>query len=450
MSSLHRDVWSLLNLAWPVIISRLGIMTMTMVDIAMVGHYSSEHLAYMGLGMVPHNIYILILLGLLMGTPVLVSNAYGAGNLKETGRIWWLSLSWGLGIGAIGLVVCAFGEQILLLSGQTPELSEKGGRISFIAGLSLPLIALYMTTGFFLEGTRNPRPGMVIMIAANIVNIFANYLLVYGLYGFPELGAEGSLWASLIVRCVQIMAIFSYIWFLLDREKFGINQRPKFIWAAGRRLRQIGYASGISMGVENTAFNVLALFAGILGALVVAAHVITITLFALFFMIGLGLAIATSVSVGNAYGAGDMAAVARWGRIGLGVQMAFMSVFGVIMYLFAAPLASIYTTDPKVLILAVPMIAYASIAVAFDAAQTLVSLSLRARGDTWFPTGVHIIAYGVIMMPVTYIACFSLERGALGLIDGIVIGILLPFFVLLGRTAYLDCKAHPVSPQTAR
>ena len=97
MTQLFRDFLTLANLAWPVVISRIGIMTLTVVDTVMVGRYASEHLAYLGVGLVPHNIFILIMLGLIMGTSVLVSNRYGAGELQKTGEIWWIALPWALG-----------------------------------------------------------------------------------------------------------------------------------------------------------------------------------------------------------------------------------------------------------------------------------------------------------------------------------------------------------------
>lgn len=448
MRQLLQDMRDLLELAWPVVISRTGILTLSITDTVMVGHYAPEHLAYVGIGMVPSNIFILVMIGLLMGTSVLVSNRFGAGETAKTGEIWWLSLPWGIAIGFVGFVICAFGETLLLLSGQTPELAAKGGRVSFIAGLSLPLAAIHMTTGFFLEGVRNPRPGMVIMIVANIINIGANYVLVYGMYGFPELGAEGSIWATFIVRLAQVFAILSYVWFFLDRAKYGID-RPVWGWRAAREMRRIGYASGVSMGVENAAFNALALFGGLLGTVVLAAHVITINVFALFFMMGLGFSVATAVSVGNAYGAGDMARVYRWAWVGLGLQTGVMMVGVLIMFFYARYAAGLFTEDAAVAKLAATMIGYASIALIFDTGQSLFAMSLRARRDTWYPTLIHILSYVVIMIPLTWYMSFELGRGALGLIDGIVLGTLAPFTLLGLRYIYLHRRALKDITRTA-
>lgn len=437
MRSLSQDIKTLLNLAWPVVISRVGILTLGITDTVMVGRYASEHLAYLGIGMVPSNIYILIMIGLLMGTSVLVSNRFGAKQYDKTGEVLWHALPWGFAIGLIGFVFCYFGEFWLLLTGQDPVLAEKGGRVSIIAGLSLPLAAVHMTTGFFLEGIRNPRPGMVIMIAANLINIVANYVLVYGLYGMPELGAEGSIWATFIVRCMQVVAILSYVWFFIDHEKYGLR-KPKISWAGGRDLRRIGYASGISMGLENGAFNALVLFAGFLGTVAVAAHVIMINVFALFFMMGLGFGVATSVSVGNAYGAGDMRLVSRWAWLGLSIQSVVMVVCGILMWVTAQQTGKFFSNDPAVFNLAAAMIAWVALSLVFDTGQSLLAMALRARGDTWAPTLIHFIAYGVVMIPLAYLFIFPLGRGAMGLADGVILGTFVPFILVILRYRQLD------------
>ena len=440
MDSLTQDIKTLLNLAWPVVISRVGILTLGITDTVIVGRYASEHLAYLGIGMVPSNIYILIMIGLLMGTSVLVSNRFGAGQYDKTGEVLWNALPWGFGIGLIGFLFCYFGEFWLLLTGQDSILAEKGGHISIIAGLSLPLAAVHMTTGFFLEGIRDPRPGMVIMIAANIINIFANYVLVYGVYGFPELGAEGSIWATFIVRCMQAVAILSYVWFFIDHEKFGLS-KPKITWRGGTDLRRIGYASGISMGLENGAFNALVLFAGFLGTAVVAAHVIMINVFAVFFMMGLGFGVATAVSVGNANGAGDMRQVTRWAWLGLSIQSAVMVVAGILMWITAQQTGEFFSNDPAVYNLAAAMIAWVAMSLVFDTGQSLMAMALRARGDTWAPTFIHFIAYGVVMIPLAYLFIFPLGRGAMGLADGVILGTFVPFVLVMLRYRYLDRRA---------
>ena len=442
MRALFKDIGTLLNLAWPVVISRVGFLTLAIVDTIMVGQYASSHLAYLGIGLIPSNIIIVILLGLLLGTSVLVSRHYGAGEYAKTGEVWLMSLPWAFLLGLVGLVFCAFGEEILLLSGQSAELAEQGGAVSLIAGLSIPMATIYLNTSFFLEAVRRPRPVMVIMIVANVVNIIANYVLVYGLYGFPELGALGAIWASFIIRTVQMVLLLAYVFLLFDFRAYGISwQAAKHQlkrWTTTRDYRHIGYATGISIGVENLSFNILGLFAGLLGIMVVAAHTIVINVYILFYMAGLGLSVATSVSVGNAYGAGDMRMVRRWAWLGVVMIVLVSAPFVAVVYLLAPDIVAFFSKDAPMLALAAAMLAYSAGALVFDAAQSCLSMCLRARGDNWMPSYIHSFIYIVLMLPISYVLMFPLGRGALGVIDAVYIGTVLPFVAMAWRYYSLD------------
>jgi MATE family multidrug resistance protein len=95
--------------------------------------------------------------------------------------------------------------------------------------------------------------------------------------------------------------------------------------------------------------------------------------------------------------------------------------------------------------LAAVLIALVSIGTVFDTGQSLLSMSLRARGDTWVPTFIHLLSYGVIMIPLTYALIFPLGRGALGLADGIVLGTFVPFALVIWRYRWLDKQAQAAS-----
>ena len=437
------DARALFKLAWPIIIAYAGILTLPLVDVLMVGQYDSTHLAYFGVGLVPSNILSPLLVGLLMGVRVLVSDRYGAARFGETGAIMWKATGWAVFLGLGGLMVCAWGEQILTLSGQTAEVAERGGRISLIAGLSLPFLALNLAVSFFLEGIRRPHAGMVIMLVANLVNILANYMLVYGHWGAPELGAEGAAWATLAVRAVQSIAYIAYVWWMPNHDRLGVRTPPRLPRRTGRHLRRVGYAAGLSTGASNVAVNALALFAGLIGVAAVGAHVITITIFTLFYMFGLGIAMATAVRVGNAHGAGDAAGVGYWAWLGLAMQICVMVALAVFVFVFSGRQAGVFSGDSAVATLAAARLAYSTIALLFDAGQALFAASLRARGDTWTPTLIHAVSYLGVMIPVAWFASFQLGRGALGLVDAIIIGSAVPFVLLGLRHRRLDRLIQP-------
>jgi MATE family multidrug resistance protein len=166
-----------------------------------------------------------------------------------------------------------------------------------------------------------------------------------------------------------------------------------------------------------------------------------INVFAVFFMMGLGFGVATAVSVGNANGAGDMRQVSRWAWLGLSIQSFIMVVAGIIMFVMAQQLGAFFSTDPAVFNLAAAMIAWVAIALVFDTGQSLLAMALRARGDTWAPTLIHFIAYGVVMIPLAYIMIFPLGRGAMGLADGVILGTFVPFMLVMWRYRQLDQRA---------
>jgi len=436
----QRDSLDLVKLAWPIIINRFGIMTLSVVDTIMVARYSSEQLAYLGVGLVPSNIAILILVGLILGVQVLVSQNFGAKNYEKCGEIWWRSIPYAFLLGCLGLAICLFTEEILLITGQEPEIAKGGGQIAMIAGLSLPILGVYMVTTMFLEGIRRVKPGMVIIIAANILNVFANYALIYGAFGMPELGAVGSAWASTIVRTMQLFAVFGFVWFLKDLEKFSLHKIPKLSIRAGQEMRRIGYAAGLSLGFENFSFNALAVLAGLLGATTLAAHVITSNIFGLAFMAGLGFSAATSVRVGNAHGAGHWGSAMYAGWLGLSVQSVFTLVISICVHFNAEWIVKFYTTDANVVPLATQLLGYLALLLVIDSGQSLLSNAIRARDYSWSPTVIHFFCYALLMIPASYFAMYNLGRGAMGLIDGAIVSTVLSLALSLGVFYYVGYR----------
>lgn len=438
--SLWQEITSLIELAWPVVISRVAIFSLAVVDTIMVGRYASDELAFLGIGLVPSSICILFIVGLLLGTMVKVSNHYGAGRYEDCGASWWRSLPLAFGLGLLALAICACGETLLTFLGQPPEIAKAGGRISFIMGLGMPLIALQITTGYFLEGINRVRPGMVIILIVNVANIYLNDILINGRMGFPELGAEGSAWATNIVRFMMMSMIVAYVWFMHDQQKYAVRKRPLRNPDASREQRRIGYAAGLSMGIENTAFSFLSIFAGMIGTLSLATHTITMNFFSLCFMLGLGVGTATAVRVGNANGAGNWRQVYRLGWIGLGTQFALMFPLTLCMIFYSDYIVAFYSSDKELTALGAKVLSFAAYAILLDAGQSLIAQSFRARGDNWSAPVIHFMSFGCLMIPVSYISGIYLERGVFGLYDGLFVGSLVALMLCLNRNIVLNRK----------
>jgi len=171
---LRRHVADLMRLAAPVVVARAGIMVMAFVDTAMVGRYSARELAYLGIGLAPITTVLLTGISLLMGTLVLTASAFGAERFTECGAVWRRSLGYALAVGLAGAAICSVGEPLLAALGQPPDLAAGGGPVAQVIGLGLAAQLVFVTTTFFLEGIKRPVPGMVMIIAANVINAFLN------------------------------------------------------------------------------------------------------------------------------------------------------------------------------------------------------------------------------------------------------------------------------------
>jgi len=444
-SQLVRHASELIRLAGPVVVGRSGIMIMSLVDTIMVGRFSTEELAYQGIGQAPVIPLMLGLMGLMMGTLVSAASAFGAGRFDACGAAWRRSLPLAIGAGVAAAVLCAFGEPLLRASGQSADLAGGGGPVVQILGLGLPAAMVFLTTNFFLEGIKRPLPGMVMIIAANILNALLNWVLVYGHLGFPPMGAVGSAWATTGVRVFLAVGLVLYVWSMTDHARFGVRTRPGGGWAAGRTQRQIGYAAGASIGVEATAFAVMSIFAGWLGAVPLAGYSIALNLISMVFMVAIGVGSATAVRVGIAYGTGSARDVALAGWTGLGINSIAMAAFGILFIVVPDGLVAAYTADPQLEALTVPLVAFCAWLLVVDGGQGVMANALRGRGETWAPTVLHVFSYGFVMIPVCWFLTFPMGHGVMGLFEGILIASVVSAGLLCGRFFWLgqrDKRQH--------
>jgi MATE family multidrug resistance protein len=432
-SRLARQVSELVRLAGPVIVARLGIVAMMLVDTVIVGRFSAQELAYQGIGLAVLGTLLVTGVGLMMGTMVMTASAYGAGRFRECGAVWRRSLPYALVLGTLGGAICLAGEPILLATGQEADLARGGGIVMAIAGLGVPANVVYVATAFFLEAIKRPMPAMLMMIAANVVNALLNIVLVWGHLGFPAMGAAGSAWATSIVRVLLAVSLLAYVWWMPDHERFGVRLRPEGGWRRWAQQRRIGYAAGASIGVEASAFTALSIFAGWLGPLPLGAYSISLNLLAFVFMVALGIGTATSVLVGIAHGRRDPQALAFAGWTGLGLNTLAMALFGLLLLALAEVIAGAYASDAALLAMTVPLIAFSSTILIADGGQAVMSNALRGRGETWVPTLTHTIAYVGVMIPLGWLLALPLGRGAMGLLEAILIASIVAVSLLAWR-----------------
>ncbi|MCW2238856.1 MATE family efflux transporter [Azospirillum canadense] len=439
---------SLAKLALPISASRVGQTAMLAIDSMMVGHYGTDALAGFAFGSSVVQTMQIVGLGLLMGGMVEISAAVGRGRLDEAGAIWRRSLVYALAIGLVGLLLATRAPDLLLATGLSAELAERAGRIAMILAGSLPPMLVYIASVMLLEGLGRPAAAVWIMAGANLVNLALDAVLVFGFAGIPALGAEGAALGTLAVRIgVAAAAVGFIVWRLPERTLLGRPALSDHAWAAGRRQRRMGVAEGLSMGIESGAFATMTLFAGWAGARELAAYTIAINVNMLLFMIAVGIGGATTVRVAQARGRDDPAGM-------FGAAWMGFAVFGAVALAVAIALAAqpggvlaLYTRDPVLAALAVPMIMLIGPVHLVDGMQRLISNVLRGYGETWLPTASHLLSYVVVMVPVGHWLCIGAGFGAYGLVLAIGAASLLATGLLFARFLWLSRR--PTGERTA-
>ena len=430
-----------LRLALPVMLARLGVLTIVTMDTAMSGHASGDDLAWYSVAIAPQIPLLLVGIGLLMGTVVLTAQAVGAGAPERCGAIWRTALVHAAVAGAVMATACTFGEEFLLATGQPADIAAGGGRVLVAIGFGMPAMLLYVATSFFLEGIGRPVPGMVIIIGANLLNVALNWLLIFGHGGFPALGAEGAAIASSIVRWCMFAAAALYVLRYVSRRRFGITAAADPAERLGPRMRWIGLPMGIAHGLEASAFAAMTLIAGLLGAVQVGGYSVPMNLLALAFMGAIGLSTAASVRVGNAVGRGDSAGV-RWaGWVAVGVAVVYLAATTAVFGLVPETLAALYTTDAAVIAIAGPTILVAAIAAIPDGVQGVLMGALRGAADVWPATLLYIFSFWMVMVPLGYWLAVPRGLGAPGLMAGVVAGATVAALLLGWRFRVVSARA---------
>ena len=424
----------LLTLAWPVVLARIGIMTMGLCDSIVVGRNSSTELAYLQLGLSPVGVVLVSLVGLLFGVQVMAARHVGEGQPARAGAVLRRGVGYAFGLGTISAAALHFGAPWVMGTLRlSPDLAAGGARVAAVLALSMVPHAVATACSFWLEGLARPIPGMIAMLGANLVNLVANLWLVphYGggrvrlcdLGVAPRAHAGARRLHPVVAACKD-----------LRRPLTPARRRGGGARAAADRLwrRRLELRRDVRLRLDD-ALRRLARGIG------VATWGIVLNVAAMIFMVPLGLAAATGVLVGQAYGARDRAAMVHAGRLGFGVCTIVTFVISVIVALIAPQIAAAYTRDPLLAAAIVPALMLATLFFVADGLQVVGAQALRARGDVVIPTATHTISYALFMLPLGYLLTFPLGYGIDGILWSVIAAsivaaaFLIARFVLLAR-----------------
>jgi len=430
-----------MQLAFPVILSRLGIIAMSAVDVIVLGRAGSAELSTYVLGQSVFDFLLVLMIGLLLGVTVLVARAVGANKDNLAGPIWYRGMILALVYGSVLFLILQFTEYYLLLTGQEGDLAARAADVTSILAMALPLIGLFTVSAGFLEAINRPFIGTVAILVANVSNFILNIILVFGwdAVGIPAMGAIGCSISTVINFALLSFGLIFFIRKVYgDRVKYGVLDKGFSLWKAAKEQRSIGYGAGASFGLEASAFSVLVLYAGLLGEATLAVYGILFQFIALFFMGALGVAVATQIRVGNAWGRDDHHGMKYAGWTGLALSLVFTGSAAILLLNAPEAMLRIFTIDEKIIMAALPALFWVALSLVFDGGQVVVNHACRGRGDVWVPTICHFGSYWLLMLPASAYFTFKMDYGVSGIFMGVVVSAIFSVAVLSLRFARLS------------
>jgi len=428
------ELRAMIALAVPVVLSELGWMAQGVVDTIMVGRLGPVAIGAVALGNAVYYTPSLFGIGLLLGLDTLVAQAYGRQDHDDCHR--WLAQS--------VYLVCIITPPLMLLVfaasfgftrfGVIPQVAGlAGGYLRLLNWGTLPLL-LYGGTRRYLQGVGQVRVITLTYVLANLLNWFGNWVLIYGKFGLPAMGVNGSAISTCVARVSMAAALLGFAW-RYERQR----GHPLFRHWAGPHLAKIGKlvrlgapAAG-QIVLEVGAWNLATLSAGWLTPVALATHQIALNYASLTYMVPLGVSAAAAVSVGHAVGADDPERARRAGWLALGLGTSFMLLAALVFLLFPRPLIELYTHDPQVLAVGPSLLWLAAAFQIFDGIQTVSTGALRGLGETRVPMFANLVGYWIMGLPLGLTLCFVLHWGIYGLWIGLTLALVVIAFTLLRR-----------------
>lgn len=424
MTANRRELTALAKLAGPAIATQVGTMLMGVVDTLMVARVSTDALAAATIANVWLALVLYCAMGLLYGLDPIVSQAHGARDGERAARALHSGVVLALLISIPIAALFFISERALLAAGQEPVLAALAYDYLIVQVPGIPAVMVYVALRQYLQGRTIVGPAMWTIFAANGVNVLANWVLIFGHWGFPAMGLRGAGIATNILRIALLLMLVAWVWIAkLHRGAWTPWTRDSFRFSGVRAVLVFGVPVWLQMLLEIGAFSGSSLLVGLLGTDALGAHAIALNLASLAFMVPLGVAIAASTRIGNLYGAGDLGGVRRAARIALLSGSAVMLFSASLFIGIPGALANLYAADTRVFELCMVLLPIAGAFQLFDGTQVVACGILRGLGQTRPAALANLVAYWLLALPFGAWLAFRGGLGVAGIWWGFLVGL---------------------------
>lgn len=451
---------SVFILALPVVARMFLQMLVGLADLAMVGRISHQAISAVGLSNQIWFLAISVVTAFTVGTTALVARMVGAGRPREAEAYARQSLVLTLLTGIVlGLVGAVFSRQIISLmmvamEEPDPEILRLGTSYLRIVAISAPLTFLMMTVTAILQGAGDMKAPLFIMAGANVFNVVFDYLLIFGVGPFPELGVSGAAIATAMAHSLGGIAGLSLM--LSGRGVVQVRLKDDFRLQMDkvRDILQIGIPSAVEQLLRSSGQAVFTMLVAGLGPVALAANQIIMKAMSISFMPGFGFGLAATTLVGQNLGAQQPKRAEESGYEATRMAMIFMAGVGALFYLASYQLAGVFTTDGAVQLAAGQNLKLLAISQPFLAVVMVLAGALRGAGDTKIVMWVTLVGTWGSRVVIAWFLGIYLGLGLTGIwwamvIDNIIRAVLLYARYRGGRWKLIRAAKLKTEPKTA-
>ncbi|MBP1673339.1 MAG: multidrug transporter [Bacteroidetes bacterium] len=430
-----------LKLAYPVMLAQLGQVTVSMADTIMVGRVGTTELAASAFA---NSIFIIIFifsLGFSLGITPLIGNAFGKKQDKKIAILFQNGLLVNIVLSIALMILFMPLAPALNWMNQPPDVARMSiPYFLILMSTSVPL-AIFFSIRQFGEGIGNTKIAMWITLMGNVVNIFFNYLLIYGKFGFPELGLVGAGLGTLIARIAMAAA---YIWVLQKNDLFApyrkffskLNYHRVACW----KLVKTSFPISGQLLVEVLSFSFSAIMVGWINKENLAAHQIALTMASGTFMLALGVASATTIRISHQFGSGHYKATKVAAIAAMHLAVLLMSFNAALFFIFRNQIPLLFSSDSEVIKIASQLLIIAGFFQIFDGLQIVGLSALRGLADVKSAMYIAAISYILICLPLAYFFGFIIDLGSVGVWIGLAIGLVIAAVAYRARFNYFMRK----------